>query len=76
VKLIFFLLFFGVFGIVRLLSFIGILPRSWATEGVSVAAVLWRRRRLRRRRWWRGGGFGGFGGSGGGFGGGGAGGDW
>jgi uncharacterized protein len=73
VKLIFYLLFFGVFMIVRLLSFIGILPRRWSHRGV----------------WASGGGFGGggfsggggggggFGGfGGGGFGGGGAGGSW
>jgi uncharacterized protein len=72
VKLIFFLLFFGVFVIVRILSFIGILPRRWGHRGV----------------WTSGGGFGGggFGGGGGGggfggfggggFGGGGAGGSW
>jgi uncharacterized protein len=73
-KLIFFFLFFGVFVVMRILSFIGILPRSWGHRGV----------------WiggggggggfggggGGGGGFGGFGGGGGGFGGGGAGGSW
>jgi uncharacterized protein len=59
VKLIFYLLFFGIFGFVRLLSFIGILPRRWGHRGV----------------WTSGGGIGGGGGfSGGGFGGGGGGG--
>jgi uncharacterized protein len=70
VKLIFFLLFFGVFVIVRILSFIGILPRSWSHRGVWISGG--------------GGGFGGGGGGGGGFGGfggggfggGGAGGSW
>jgi uncharacterized protein len=70
VKLIFYLLFFGVFMIVRLLSSIGILPRRWSHRGVWISGG--------------GGGFGGgsgggggFGGfGGGGFGGGGAGGSW
>ena len=62
VKLIFYLIFFGIFGFIRLLSFGGILPRKWGHRGV----------------WTSGGGFGGggFGGGGGGFGGGGAGGSW
>jgi uncharacterized protein len=70
VKFIFFLLFFGVFVLVRILSFIGILPRRWGHRGVWISGG--------------GGGFGGGGGGGGGFGGfggggfggGGAGGSW
>ncbi|MGO9318963.1 MAG: TPM domain-containing protein [Terracidiphilus sp.] len=70
VKLIIFFLFFGVFIIVRILSFIGILPRTWGHRGVWIGGG--------------GGGFGGGGGGGGGFGGfggggfggGGAGGSW
>jgi uncharacterized protein len=75
VKLIFFLLFFGGFSLVRLLSFIGILPRRWSHRGVWAGGG----------GYYGGGGFGGgFGGGGGGFGGfggggfggGGAGGSW
>jgi uncharacterized protein len=74
VKLIFFFLFFGVFVIVRLLSFIGILPRSWGHRGVWIGGG----GGLGGGGFGGGGGggFGGFGGSGGGFGGGGAGGSW
>src|SRR5271157_1981526 len=75
VKLIFYLLFFGIFGFVRLLSFIGILPRRWGHRGVWVSGG---------GGGFGGGGFGGGGGGGGGFGGfggggfggGGAGGSW
>ena len=78
VKLILYLLFFGVFSIVRLLSHIGILPRRWSHRGVWTGGG----------GYYGGGGFGGggfsgggggggFGGFGGGsFGGGGAGGSW
>jgi uncharacterized protein len=70
VKLILFFIFFSVFGLMRLLSFIGILPRRWGHRGVWIGGG--------------GGGFGGGGGGGGGFGGfggggfggGGAGGSW
>jgi uncharacterized protein len=73
VKLIFYLFFFGVFGFVRLLSHIGILPRSWSHRGFFGGGY-----------YGGGGGFGGGGGGGGGFGGfggggfggGGAGGSW
>jgi uncharacterized protein len=72
IRLIFYLLFFGGFGLVRLLSHIGILPRNWSRR-VGIGGL-----------WLGGGGFGGGGGGGGGFGGfggggfggGGAGGDW
>jgi uncharacterized protein len=72
VKLIVYLLFFGVFSFVRLLSHIGILPRRWSHRGVWIGGGGF------------GGGFGGGGGGGGGFGGfgggsfggGGAGGSW
>jgi uncharacterized protein len=68
VKLIFFLLFFGFFVIVRILSFIGILPRRWGHRGVWISSG---------GGGFGGGGGGGFGGfGGGGFGGGGAGGSW
>ncbi len=71
VKLIFYLLFFGIFSFVRLLSHFGILPRSWSHRGFFGGGYY-------------GGGFGGGGGGGGGFGGfggggfggGGAGGSW
>ena len=75
VKLIFFLLFFGVFGIVRLLSFIGILPRSLGHRGVWIGGGGFGGGGFGGGGG-GGGGFGGFGGSGGGFGGGGAGGSW
>jgi uncharacterized protein len=74
-KLIVYLLFFGVFGFVRLLSHIGVLPRKWSHRGFFGGGY-----------YGGGGGFsgGGFGGGGGGFGGfgggsfggGGAGGSW
>jgi uncharacterized protein len=73
VKLIFFFLFFGVFGLVRLLSFIGILPRSWGHRGFLGGGYNGGGGGFGGGG---GGGFGGFGGSGGGFGGGGAGGSW
>jgi uncharacterized protein len=53
-RLIFYLIFFGIFVLVRLLSRLGVLPRSWGHRGV----------------WISGGGYGGGGGFGGGFGGG------
>jgi uncharacterized protein len=76
VKLIFYLLFFGVFGIVRLLSSIGILPRRWSHRGFWGGGYY--------GGGFGGGGLGGGGGGGGGFGGfgggdsggGGAGGSW
>jgi uncharacterized protein len=76
VKLIFYLLFFGVFGIVRLLSHIGILPRSWSHRGVWIGGGGFGGGGFGGGGGGGGGGFGGFGGSGGGFGGGGAGGSW
>jgi uncharacterized protein len=77
VKLIFFLLFFGVFVIVRLLSFIGILPRSWGHRGVWIGGGGFGGGGGGDfGGGGGGGGFGGFGGDGGGFGGGGAGGSW
>jgi uncharacterized protein len=75
VKLIFYLLFFGVFVIVRLLSFIGILPRSWGHRGVWIGGGGFGGGGFGGGGG-GGGGFGGFGGGGGGFGGGGAGGSW
>jgi uncharacterized protein len=71
-KLFFYLIFFGIFGIVRLLSHIGILPRRWSHRGLFGGG------------YYGGGSFGGGGGGGGGFGGfgggsfggGGAGGSW
>ena len=76
VKLIFYLLFFGVFGIVRLLSHIGILPRSWSHRGVWIGGGGFGGGGFGGGGGGGGGGFGGLGGSGGGFGGGGAGGSW
>jgi uncharacterized protein len=75
VKLIVFFLFFGVFGLVRLLSFIGILPRSLGHRGVWIGGGGFGGGGFGGGGG-GGGGFGGFGGSGGGFGGGGAGGSW
>lgn len=75
VKLIFFILFFGVFVLVRLLSFIGILPRSWGHRGVWIGGGGFGGGGGGFGGG-GGGGFGGFGGGGGGFGGGGAGGSW
>jgi uncharacterized protein len=75
-KLIFYLIFFGVFGIVRLLSFIGILPRRWGHRGVWIGGGGFGGGGGGFGSGGGGGGFGGFGGSGGGFGGGGAGGSW
>jgi uncharacterized protein len=78
VRLIFFILFFGGFALVRILSHIGILPRSWSRR-VGIGGGPW----IGGGGFGGGGGsggggggFGGFGGDGGGFGGGGAGGDW
>ena len=77
VRLIFFILFFGGFALVRILSHIGILPRSWSRR-VGIVGGPW----IGGGGFGGGGGsgggggFGGFGGDGGGFGGGGAGGDW
>ena len=76
VKLIFFLLFFGVFVLMRLLSFIGILPRSWGHRGFFGGGYYGGGGGFGGGGGGGGGGFGGFGGSGGGFGGGGAGGSW
>jgi uncharacterized protein len=79
VKLIFYLLFFGVFGFVRLLSFIGILPRRWSHRGIFGGGYYGGGGGFGGGGFGGGGGgggFGGFGGSGGGFGGGGAGGSW
>jgi uncharacterized protein len=77
VKLIFYLLFFGVFGFVRLLSHIGILPRSWSHRGFFGGGYYGGGGGFGGGGGaGGGGGFGGFGGSGGGFGGGGAGGSW
>jgi uncharacterized protein len=80
VKLIFYLLFFGVFGFVRLLSHIGILPRKWSHRGFLGGGYYGGGGGFGGGGFGGGGGggggFGGFGGSGGGFGGGGAGGSW
>jgi len=80
VKLIFYLIFFGVFGFVRLLSHIGILPRKWGHRGVWTSGGGFGGGGGFSGGGFGGGGggggFGGFGGSGGGFGGGGAGGSW
>lgn len=74
IRLIFYLIFFGVFILIRILSRLGILPRSWGRGGVWIGGG-----------GFGGGGFGGGGDSGGGSdfgmgggssGGGGAGGDW
>jgi len=79
VKLIFFLLFFGGFSFVRLLSHIGVLPRSWSHRGFFGGGYYGGGGGFGGGGFGGGGGgggFGGFGGSGGGFGGGGAGGSW
>jgi len=75
VKLIFYLLFFGVFSFIRLLSHIGILPRRWGHRGVWIGGGGFGGG-FGGGGGGGGGGFGGFGGGGGGFGGGGAGGSW
>jgi uncharacterized protein len=77
VKLIFYLLFFGIFSFVRLLSHIGILPRRWSHRGWMGGGYYGGGGGFGGGGGGGvGGGFGGFGGGGGGFGGGGAGGSW
>jgi uncharacterized protein len=77
VKLIFYLLFFGVFSFVRLLSHIGILPRRWSHRGFLGGGYYGGGGGFGGGGFGGGGGGGGFGGFGGGdSGGGGAGGSW
>jgi uncharacterized protein len=77
VKLIFYLLFFGIFSFVRLLSHIGVLPRRWSHRGFLGGGYYGGGGGFGGGGFGGGGGGGGFGGFGGGdTGGGGAGGSW